>query len=164
MTTTAELDARERMTHWWRLRTRAERLALIAGAAVAVAAFAWLVVWLPLQGDIERLARDLAVQRAALAQAQLQADAMPGLERRTPAAVRDARAALDLALSQSGVKTTAIDRSGDDLRVTVEGISFDALTVLLESLQRDAALRVVDLTVAARVEPGMVRAEFTLRR
>jgi type II secretory pathway component PulM len=164
MTTTAELDARERITHWWRLRRRAERLTLIAGAALAVAAVAWLVVWLPMQGDIARLARDLAAQRAALAQAQLQADAMPGLERRTPAAVREARAALDLALSQSGVRTSAIDRSGDDLRVTVEGVSFDALTGLLESLQRDAALRVVDLTVAARVEPGMVRAEFTLRR
>ena len=69
MATTAELDARERMTHWWRLRTRAEHLTLIAGATLAVAAFAWLVVWLPLQGDIARLARDLAVQRAALAQA-----------------------------------------------------------------------------------------------
>lgn len=164
MASAAELDARERMTHWWRLRTRAERLALIAAAALVAAAFAWRVVWLPMQGDIERLARDLAAQRAALAQARLQADAMPGLERRTPAAVREARAALDLALSQSGVKTSAIDRSGDDLRVTIEGVSFDALTGLLESLQRDAALRVVDLTVAGRVEPGMVRAEFTLRR
>ena len=164
MATTAELDARERMTHWWRLRTRAERLTLIAGAALVAATIAWLVVWLPLQGDIARLARDLAVQRAALAQARLQAEAMPGLERRTPAPVREARAALDLALSQSGIKTSAIDRSGDDLRVTLEGVSFDALAVLFESLQRDAALRVVDLTVAARVEPGMVRAEFTLRR
>ena len=164
MATTADLDARERTVHWWRLRTRAERLALIAAAALAVAAIAWLAVWLPLQGDIERLARDLAVQRAALAQAQLRADAMPGLERMTPAPVRDARAALELALSQSGIKTSAIDRSGDDLRVTVEGASFDALTGLVESLQRDAALRVVDLTVAGRVEPGMVRAEFTLRR
>jgi len=43
-------------------------------------------------------------------------------------------------------------------------VSFNALTSLLESLQRDAALRVVDLTAAARVEPGMVRAELTLRR
>jgi type II secretory pathway component PulM len=164
MSTTAELDARERMMHWWRLRTRAESLVLIAGAALAVAAVAWLVVWLPMQSNIARLARDLAMQRAALAQAQLQAEAMPALERRTPAPVREARAALDLALSQSGIKTSAIDRNGDDLRVTLEGVSFDALTVLLESLQRDAALRVVDLTVAARVEPGMVRAEFTLRR
>jgi type II secretory pathway component PulM len=164
MAIAAEIGARERLMHWWRLRTRAERLVLIAGAALAVAALAWLLVWLPVQGDIARLTRELAVQRAALAQVRLQADAMPGLERRTPAPVRDARAALDSAVAQSGIKTSAIDRTGDDLRITIDGVSFDALTALLESLQRDAALRVVDLTAAGRVEPGMVRAEFTLRR
>jgi type II secretory pathway component PulM len=71
---------------------------------------------------------------------------------------------LDLALGQAGVKANGIDRTGDDLRVTIDGVSFDALTALFDALQRDAALRVVDLTAAARVEPGMVRAEFTLRR
>jgi type II secretory pathway component PulM len=117
-----------------------------------------------MQADIARLTRELAVQRAALAQARVQADAIGGLERRTPPPVREPRAALDLALAQSGIKASAIDRTGDDLRVTIDGISFDALTILLESLQRDAALRAVDLTAAARVESGMVRAEFTLRR
>lgn len=164
MATAAELDARDRLMNWWRLRTRVERLAVIAGAVLAVAALAWLLVWLPIQGDIARLTRDLVLQRATLAQARAQADTMAGLERRTPAVVRDARAALDLALGQSGTRASAIDRAGDDLRVTVDGVSFDILTALLESLQRDAALRVVDLTAAARVEPGMVRAEFTLRR
>lgn len=163
MATAAELDGRARLTQWWRLRTRAERAALVAGAALALAALAWLLIWLPIQSDIARLTRTLAVQRAALAEARAQADAMVGIERRPPAPARDARAALDLALGQSGIKASAIDRTGDDLRVTVAGVSFDALTALLEALQRDAALRVVDLTAAARVEPGMIRAEFTLR-
>ncbi|MEO8566747.1 MAG: type II secretion system protein GspM [Betaproteobacteria bacterium] len=164
MATAVELDRRERLTHWWRLRTHAERAALVAGAVLAAAALAWLLVWLPIQGDIARLTRELALKRAALAQARVQADAMAALERRTPAPVGDARGAFDLALAQSGIKASAIDRTGDDLRVTVDGVSFDALTTLLESLQREAALRVVDLTAAARVEHGMVRAEFTLRR
>ncbi len=164
MATAVELDTRDRLTHWWRLRTHAERAAVVAGAALAIAALAWLLVWLPIQADIARLTRELAVQRAALAQARVQADAIGGLERRTPPPVREPRAALDLALAQSGIKASAIDRTGDDLRVTIDGISFDALAILLESLQRDAALRVVDLTAAARVESGMVRAEFTLRR
>ena len=164
MATTVEVDRRDRLTHWWRLRTQAERAALVAAALLFAAALAWLLVWLPIQGDIARLTRELAVQRAALAQARVQADAMAGLERRTPAPVRDARAGADLALTQAGIKPNAIDRTGDDLRVTIDSVSFDALTTVLESFQRDAALRVVDLTAAARVEPGMVRAEFTLRR
>jgi type II secretory pathway component PulM len=164
MATTVELDRRERLTHWWRLRTHAERAVLVTGLVLAAAALGWLLVWLPIQADIARLTREFAVQRSALALAHDQADAMAGLERRTPAPVREARATLDLALAQSGIKASAIDRAGDDLRVTIDGVSFDALTTVLESLQRDAALRVVDLTAVARVEPGMVRAEFTLRR
>lgn len=164
MATAVELDRRDRLTHWWRLRTDAERAVLVAAGLLFAAALVWLLVWLPMQGDIARLTRELAGQRAALAQARVQADAMAGLKRSTPAPVREPRAALDLALAQSGIKASAIDRTGDDLRITIDGASFDALTTVLESLQRDAALRVVDLTAAARVEPGMVRAEFTLRR
>ncbi len=164
MATVVEFDRRDRLTRWWRLRTHAERAVLVAAALLFAAALGWLLVWLPIQGDIARLTRELAMQRAALAQARVQADAMAGLERRTAAPVREARAALDLALTQSGIKASAIDRTGDDLRVTIDSVSFDALATVLESLQRDAALRVVDLTAAARVEPGMVRADFTLRR
>lgn len=164
MASAAGIDASDRLPHWWRLRTRNERTGLVGAAAVVIAAVAWLVVWLPLQTDIARLTRELARQRAALVEASAQADAMAGLERRTPPSVRDARAMLDLALGQAGVKANAIDRTGDDLRVTIDGVPFDTLTALVDSLQRDAAVRVVDLTAAARVESGMVRAEFMLRR
>ncbi|HEY2862748.1 MAG TPA: type II secretion system protein GspM [Casimicrobiaceae bacterium] len=164
MATMAELDARERPRHWWRLRTPAERAGIVAGAALVAAILVWLLMLRPIQADIERLTRGLAAQRAALVEARVTADAITGLERKTPPPNREPRAGLDLALAQAGLKASAIDRSGDDLRVTLDGVSFDALTSLLESLQRDAALHVVELTAAARVEPGLVRAEFTLRR
>jgi len=125
MATTVELDSRDRLAHWWRLRTHAERAAVVAGAALAIAALAWLLVWLPIQADIARLTRELAAQRAALAQARVQADAIGGLERRTPPPVREPRAALDIALAQAGIKASAVDRTGDDLRVTIDGISLD---------------------------------------
>lgn len=164
MATTADLDARDRPLHWWRLRTPAERAGIVAGAALAGAVLLWLLMLRPIQDDIDRLMRALATQRAALVEARVTADTMAGLERKTPPVDRDPRAGLDLALGQAGLKASAIDRSGDDLRVTLDGVSFDALTSLFESLQRDAALHVVELTAAARVEPGLVRAEFTLRR
>ena len=164
MATTADLDARDRPLHWWRLRTPAERAGIVAGAALVGAVLLWLLMLRPIQDDIDRLMRALARQRAALVEARVTADTMAGLERKTPPADRDPRAGLDLALGQGGLKASAIDRSGDDLRVTLDGVSFDALTSLFESLQRDAALHVVELTAAARVEPGLVRAEFTLRR
>ena len=161
---TAAVEARERMPDWWRLRTRTERATFVAIAALLVTAIAWLLVWIPVQTEIARLTRELAAQRSALAEARVQADAIAGLERRAPPPAREARTALDSTLAQAGVKASAIDRNGDDLRVTIDGISFDALTTVLESLQRDAGLRAVELTAAARVEAGTVRAEFTLRR
>lgn len=161
----AQLDRRDRLSHWWQVRTRAERMAGFVGAGFATVAIAWLIVWLPLQRDIDRLTRELAGQRAALASARQQVDTMAGLERMPPAPARDARASVDAALARSGHKASAIDRSADDrLRVTVDAIPFDALAGLLEAMQRDAALHAVDLTAAARVEPGMVRADFTLAR
>ncbi|MGH8849822.1 MAG: type II secretion system protein GspM [Casimicrobiaceae bacterium] len=161
----AQLDTRDRMTQWWRLRTRLERTVIAAGTAVVAAAVAWLLLWAPLQRDMGRLERDLSARRAAVDDARRRADTMAGLERRTPPPVRDARASLDATLAQLGLQASAIDRAdGDRLRITLDAVPFDALTSLLEALQRDVALHVVDLTAAARVEAGMVRAELTLAR
>ncbi|MGH8713006.1 MAG: type II secretion system protein GspM [Casimicrobiaceae bacterium] len=163
MASAAPLDTRDRLTRWWRLRTRPERAGIVIAAAATAIAIAWLLLWTPLQRDIARLERSLSAQRAARDDARRQADAMAGLERRPALPARDARASLDAALGQLGLQASAIDRAdGDRLRVTIDAVSFDVLAALLDTLQRDDALHVVDLVAAARVEPGMVRAEFTL--
>jgi type II secretory pathway component PulM len=48
--------------------------------------------------------------------------------------------------------------------VVLAAVGYDALVGALEALQRDAGLRVVEATLTARVEPGTVRADFTLAR
>jgi type II secretory pathway component PulM len=60
---------------------------------------------------------------------------------------------------------TTIERIDNErIRLTFDTIAFDALTAFLESLQRDARLRPVELVATARVEPGQVRADLTLAR
>ena len=164
MATLPAVDSRARMAQWWQLRSRVERTLLsIVGGAV-LAAIAWLVLWQPMRQDSDRLVRQVAAQRTALATARVQADDIAGLSRNTAAlAPRDARADLDAALAQQGLKATTIDRAdGDRWRVNFDAIAFDALLKLVETLQRDAHLRAVDLTSTARVEPGQVRAELVL--
>jgi len=164
MATLPAVDSRARMAQWWQLRSRVERTLLsIVGGAV-LAAIAWLVLWQPMRQDSDRLVRQVAAQRTALATARLQADDIAGLSRATAAVARpDARADLDAALAQQGLKATTIDRAdGDRWRVNFDAIAFDALLKLVETLQRDAHLRAVDLTSTARVEPGQVRAELVL--
>ncbi|MEO8739502.1 MAG: type II secretion system protein GspM [Casimicrobiaceae bacterium] len=164
MATLQAVDSRARLSQWWQLRSRVERLLLSIFGVVVIAAIAWLVVWQPMRQDSERLARQVATQRAALATARLQADDIASLSRNaTAVAPRDARADLDAALAQQGLKATTIDRGdGDRWRVNIDAIGFDVLLKLVEALQRDAHLRAVDLTATARVEPGQVRAELVL--
>jgi type II secretory pathway component PulM len=164
MATLPAADSRARMSQWWQLRSRVERLLLaIVGGAVAIG-IGWLVVWQPIRADTERLVRQVATQRAALATARLQADDIASLSRNAAVvAPRDTRADLDAALAQQGLKATTVDRAdGERLRVNFDAIGIDALLRLVETLQRDARLRAVDLTATARVEPGQVRAELVL--
>ena len=148
---------------WWQLRSPAERTAWLIVGGIALVLVAWLLIWQPLTSETERLERRLMEQRAALATARRQADEIAALARSTVEPLpRDARADVESALARQGLKATAIDRGEDQrLRVTLDAVSFEALTRLLEALQRDARLNAVDLTAAARVEPGQVRAEMT---
>ena len=149
---------------WWQLRSPAERTAWLIVGGIALVLVAWLLIWQPLTSETERLERRLMEQRAALATARRQADELAALARSTvEPSRRDARADVESALARQGLKATAIDRGEDQrLRVTLDAVSFEALTRLLEALQRDARLNAVDLTAAARVEPGQVRAEMTV--
>jgi type II secretory pathway component PulM len=148
---------------WWQLRSPAERSVWLVAGGIALGLAAWALLWQPLTRDTERLERRLVEQRASLATARRQADEIAALARSTvEPSPRDARADVESALARQGLKATAIERSDDQhLRVTLDAVSFDALATLLNGLQRDARLSAVDLTAAARVEPGQVRAEMT---
>ena len=148
---------------WWQLRSPAERTAWLIVGGIALVLVAWLLIWQPLTSETERLERRLMEQRAALGTARHQADEIAALARSAVEPLpRDARADVESALARQGLKATAIDRGEDQrLRVTLDAVSFEALTKLLDALQRDARLNAVDLTATARVEPGQVRAEMT---
>ncbi len=78
---------------------------------------------------------------------------------------RPTRAAWSIASSRSRIcrgAVTSIDWRDGRARIVLAEVGYDALIVALEALQRDARLRVVEATLTARVEPGIVRAELTL--
>jgi type II secretory pathway component PulM len=150
------------------LRNRRERIVIALVGGIVALALLWSFAWQPLQRDSERLARELVDQRAALTEARRQADEIAGLARNAPPPpTGDARAAIDGALASQGLKsaTVSVERlDGERWRVTFDAIAFDALTALLDRLQRDASIRAAEASVTARVEPGQVRAEITLAR
>jgi general secretion pathway protein M len=168
MATTTHPSRREGFAQWWQLRSPGERTLLASAAAVVAIAVAWLIVWEPLARDADRLTRQLAADRATLVDARRAADEIAGLARASPSvAIADPRAALDAALTRQGLKSAAtmIERIDNErIRLTFDTIAFDALTAFLDTLQREARLRAVELVATARVEPGQVRADVTLAR
>ena len=151
----------------WDRASRRER-AMIVGATVVVAlAAGWVWVWQPMNADIARLQRDFPRARTVLATARAQADSLVALQRTSASAKgSDPRAAVERVLAERSLRpaVTALDVQEGRVRLTFAAVRFDALIALLDALARTDGLRAVDAVLAARVEPGTVRAELTLAR
>jgi type II secretory pathway component PulM len=153
--------------HAWDRASRRER-ALIVGAGIVVAlAAGWTWIWQPMNADIARLQRDLPRAHGVLTTARAQADALVALQRTSVAAkISDPRAAVERALAERSLRpaVTALDVQEGRVRLTFAAVRFDALIAFLDASARIDGLRAVDAVLAARVEPGTVRAELTLAR
>ena len=151
---------------WWEMRPRRERVWLALFGVALLLTCAWLFIAVPVSRDAARLERQIALQRVMLVEARREADEMAGLERQPDSASsRDPRTDIDASLVRLGLKdsATGIERvDGQRMRITFDAIAFDRLTVFIESMQRDAKLRVTELSTVGRVEPGQVSAELTL--
>lgn len=163
----ASLDAPSPLVRWWAAKSAGEHRIVAAIAALVAAVLAWWVVWQPLTRDVAAMRAAQAREVQALAAAKSMASEMAGLAR-TPGAppAADARADLERALTQQGLRAAATQIEWQDgrARVVFADVRFDALVAALEALQREARLRVVEATLTARVEPGTVRAELVLAR
>jgi type II secretory pathway component PulM len=163
----ASLAAPAWLDRWRSARTPRELRVIAALAVLVVAVTAWLALWQPLQRDLAALRATVPAERGALVQARKMADEMVALARATPARrTSDARADLERVLAERGLRgaVTQLDWQEDRARLVFADAGVEPLVSLLDTLYRDAQLRVVDATLTARVEPGTVRAELTLAR
>lgn len=163
MATTLRPPARERWGQWWQLRTPAERAAWTGAGALAAVLVAWLVIVQPVTQASERLARQVAAQRVALAQAHRQSDEIAGLARNDAIPPpRDVRSVLDGELARRGLKASVDRVDNQRIRLTFDAVDFGALMSLLDALHRSTRIRPLELSATARVEPAQVRAELTI--
>ena len=163
----AALRAPSWLERWRMARTPRERRVIALLVLFVAGVIGWLALWQPLQRDLADLRAAVPANRGALAQARTMAGELAALARTAPARrPADPRAELERVLGERGLRAAVIqlDWQDDRARVVFAAVRFDTLIVALEALQRDAHLRAAEATVTARVEPGMVRAEFTLAR
>jgi type II secretory pathway component PulM len=135
--------------------------------AIVVACIVAAFVGLRLHDAIARSREDVARERALLDVARARAAESLTLARASvPARNDDLRAAVERVLTANGLRYGAVDgQRGDDAQhIVIEAAPFDALVRALDQLMREDGVRVVDASIAARIDPGTVRAELALAR
>ncbi len=163
----AALALPPQLSRWWARKAGVERRVTIIVVALAAATLAWLGAWQPLIRDVASMRAAQPREAAALVEARRMVDEIAGLARGGAALpATDPRADVDRVLTTQGLRglATQVDVTEGRLRVVFNAVPFDKLMLVLETLQRDARLRLIDATLTARVEPGTVRAELTLVR
>lgn len=149
----------------WDRASARERLLLRAGALVVVLAVLYALAWQPLTRDIARTREAVARDRATLALLQTYARPQRGAGATDNAPI-GVRAAVERALDARGLRAAAgaLDARDGRVSLVLGVVSFDALIAMLDDLARTDRVRVIEARLAARVEPGTVRAELTLGR
>ncbi len=148
---------------WYSLAAR-ERRFVVLGVLVVGAALAHGVLWRPVVADLPRAEREAIRAETRLAHAR--AAALTGGARGEAPAREPLDGAVRAALARAGVAPAdaTLDSTPGRATLVLPSVRFDTLVALLDALAREAAVHVVDATIAARVEPGRVRAELTLSR
>lgn len=142
------------------------RAVSIALAIVVVCAVAALVA-LRLHDAIVRSQQSVSRERLLLDVARGRVAETATLARATaPERSGDIHAAIERVLAANGLRYSKLDaQRGDDAqRIVIEAAPFDALVRALDELMREDGVRVVDASLAARVDAGTVRAELALTR
>ena len=155
------------VANWLATKSRAERRIVAAILLLVGVTLLWAALWQPLTRDMAALRVAQAGNAATLADARRTAKEIAVLARTPPKeAPADARAVLERMLVQQNLRAAVTQLESRDGRahVVFAAVGYDALVGALETLQRDAGLRAVEVTLTARVEPGTVRADVTLAR
>jgi type II secretory pathway component PulM len=128
--------------------------------------FAVIAIGQPLMRSADATRDAIARDASALGDARARVAEIASLSKTSVPATGDAKGDLERALAQSGLRqaVTQLDWQDGRARLTFADIGFEPLVRVLETLQRDARLRVIDAKLTGRVDAGTVRAELTLGR
>jgi general secretion pathway protein M len=150
---------RSGMARWIDARTPRERWLLAALAGVAAIALYATLVWRPI--DAARRAALADIDRYGRIAAQLRV-AGPNVARMAAARAGTPSTTITESAAKAGLTIQRIEPQGANIGVTLDAAGFDALVGWLAGLERDAGMRVIDVKLERRPDPGIVSAHVTL--
>ena len=155
---------------FWQARNPRERMILTYGGVFLMLTLLYGLAWLPISEGRKKLSATLPQLRADVAQMRTHAQEVTGLQANGPrppgtgAASGDARQAAESGLQGANLrdKVSAIDRvDAQRVRITLNGMPFDALLMFLGDMQSQQRLRVETLQIQA-TDAGRVKGAVTL--
>lgn len=160
------------MKEWYRSLARRERRALLLAAAVLSMGLIYVAVVEPLPTRLDQSRSRLHAQQTLLEwmqKASKEAEHLRGSAAARPlrAADQSVLAVIDRTTRRAGLKDSVkrlVPETEDTVRVWMEGASFDRLIAWLAGLSEQYGIENTNIAVNREDEPGLVRANMTLRR
>ncbi|MGI4847721.1 MAG: type II secretion system protein GspM [Janthinobacterium lividum] len=151
----------------WDRRPPRERRTLVLGAAFLALILAWLVLIAPAQGaraNLEKTVPVLREQVAALQTMAREAALVTAQAGNAAALEAQSQQSIEAGLSAQGLKPQSVVLSGDVVRVQLAAVSYTTLLEWVSSVQRSAAMSMVEASITALEQTDQVNATLTLRQ
>ena len=149
---------------FWQARNPRERMILTYGGIFLLLSLLYGLAWLPISEGRKKLSATMPQLRADVVQMRTHAQEVAGLQADAGAASGDARQAAESGLQGANLrdKVSAIDRvDAQRVRISLNGMPFDALLMFLGDMQSQQRLRVETLQIQA-TDAGRVKGAVTL--
>ena len=149
---------------FWQSRNPRERMILTYGGVFLILTLLYGLAWLPISEGRKKLSATLPQLRADVAKMHTHAQEITGLQASTGVASGEPRQAAESGLQSANLrdKVSAIDRvDAQRVRITLNGMPFDALLMFLGDMQSQQRLRVETLQIQA-TDTGRVKGAVTL--
>ena len=126
------------------------------------------IVWAPVQRDLSKLRFDVPRQHTQLALMRVQAKQVAQLRRSAPSRIASGNllTILEQSAQSRGLRENITRMEPDEanlVRLSLDGVDFNALLRWLKELQTQNGIRPETTTITAQSEPGLVNARLLMR-
>lgn len=158
------------MRAWWNAREPRERQVLLIGGIAVAVLLAWAMIWHPLQRSRSLLRERVQVQRSDLAQMRSDSARVAQLRGLGARAKVERQGKSLLALADATARGAQLANElrrvepvgPKSVRVSFEGVAFDAIADWLEGLARDFGVVATDFSADRAEGNGRVNVRVTL--
>ena len=166
MSTSASMTGlRERVALYWNVRTEQERAFLGAGAAILLATLVYVILIAPAVSGRATQGRALPELRQQAAQMQAMAQEAAQLAgQRVSATMPMTRESLTASLTARSITPLSLTMTGDYAKLDLKDVPFAGLLAWLDVQRREQRILVLEATLSAQTNAGLVDAQLTLRQ